>query len=96
MLSEFLKEVKTRLNQRGYHGANIYDIGSAHTSKDLAKLLAIVTIQREALEQVIEHNAKGINGLIRGFYGNAEDDWRKAQAAARECIAACERIAKGE
>ncbi len=42
----------------------------------------------EALDKAIQYNAEGINGLVRGFIGNAEDDWRNSQKTLREAIEA--------
>lgn len=45
-----LEEIEERVNQRGHHGVNVYDIGSVHASRDIAFLTQSLRIAIDALE----------------------------------------------
>lgn len=65
-----------------------WENADAHEMETLAfKLIAIVADQAEALELAEYRNAEAINGIVRGFVGNAEADVRKAQEYIRGAIA---------
>lgn len=55
-------------------------------SQALIEAEADLAIAKEALERIETCGSEAINGIFRGFIGNAEADMRKSQAILRQAL----------
>lgn len=78
---------------------NFFSAGLAYTrdAKEHApRLIAALERSLAGLEKAERCGSEGLNGLVRGFVGNAEQDWREQQSEIRAALADISAILEGK